>query len=720
MGSTELARAFVQIVPTAKGMKGSLTNLLSGEAQSAGDSAGEGLGKSLLGKLSGLIAAAGIGKMISDSINEGGQLQQSLGGVETLFKSNAIKVERYAAEAYKTVGLSANEYMQNVTGFSASLLQGLGGDTARAAEVANMAMVDMADNANKMGTDMGSIQTAYQGFAKQNYTMLDNLKLGYGGTKSEMERLLKDAQKFSGVKYDINNLADVYEAIHVIQGELDITGTTAKEAATTLEGSASAMKAAFKNVIGRLALGQAIGTELQSLIDTTKVFLVDNLLPMVGNVLHGLPQILSTVVTGIVGTLAEVAPGLLSKGVELFSSLAAGLTSTIPTVLSAATEVITGIISAIVENGPTFLEKGVEIVAAIGSGILSNTADALNAIGELIPQVVENITEFIPQFVEKGWDMIMNMSSGMSEKTTDVLEAIGNVLSALITAIQENLPTWIEHGKTLVANIASGLAENASTAITNIGSLLTDLVGKLMDALPDFLEQGVELIGAVGQGLLDNLPTVISAITSVLGDVINEIVTHLPDFLEKGISLIGEIAAGMISAIPNIIEKCGEVIQGVWDKFTNIEWGDIGTAIIDGIKNGISNAASSLAEAAQNAAQGALNALKNLLGIHSPSRVFRDQVGKMISAGWAEGIRDGQIEVEKAMSALGDLSTGMIEADLSADITGTAGVNEKLVNIMTQMLEYLGIIADQEDGGNAKINYREVRRILEDMGVVFA
>ena len=213
--ATEIAQAYVQLIPSARGITGKIQSILDPEASAAGQSAGQSLGSSLVGVMTKVITAAGIGKAFSAAISEGAALQQSLGGIETLFKGSADKAKGYANEAYKTTGLSANAYMENVTGFSASLLQSLGGDTNKAAETANMAMIDMSDNANKMGTSMGSIQLAYQGFAKQNYTMLDNLKLGYGGTKQEMERLLKDAEKLTGVKYDINNLSDAVSYTHL-------------------------------------------------------------------------------------------------------------------------------------------------------------------------------------------------------------------------------------------------------------------------------------------------------------------------------------------------------------------------------------------------------------------------------------------------------------------------------------------------------------------------
>jgi len=293
--ATELGTGNFQIIPAAQGIQGMIQKAMGTEVVSAGQESGQSFMAGFKGTVLKAVAALGIGAAIkagiSSALNEGASLQQSLGGIETLFKENKAQVVKYADEAYKTVGLSANAYMENVTGFSASLLQSLGGDTAKAAEVANMAMIDMADNSNKMGTSMESIQTAYQGFAKQNYTMLDNLKLGYGGTKEEMQRLLNDAQKLTGTKYDINNLNDVYQAIHAIQENLDITGTTAKEASTTFTGSFNAMKAAASNVLGDLALGEDVEPALTALAQTAQTFFFDNFLPMLGNIVKGIPDI---------------------------------------------------------------------------------------------------------------------------------------------------------------------------------------------------------------------------------------------------------------------------------------------------------------------------------------------------------------------------------------------------------------------------------------------
>ncbi|MGI6086100.1 MAG: hypothetical protein ACOYIF_11825, partial [Acetivibrionales bacterium] len=330
--ATELGQAYVQIMPSARGISGSISKVLGPEADSAGLDAGKKVGSNIASAIKTAIVAAGIGKIVKMALTEGGALEQSLGGIETLFKDNADTVKKYANEAYKTAGVSANTYMENVTSFSASLLQSLGGDTARAAEVAHMAMVDMSDNANKMGTSMRSIQDAYQGFAKQNYTMLDNLKLGYGGTKTEMERLLADAQELTGVEYNIENLNEVYEAIHVIQEELGITGTTAQEAAETYQGSMNAMSSAFKNLMGAMATGQDIGPALAALGETTITF-AKNMLPMVVDIVSQLPTI-------IVNLISTAGPELLQAGIQAIGSIITGIAESLPTLIPVAVEAI--------------------------------------------------------------------------------------------------------------------------------------------------------------------------------------------------------------------------------------------------------------------------------------------------------------------------------------------------------------------------------------------
>ena len=302
----------------------------------------------------------------------GGALQQSIGGIETLFKDSADTVKQYAAQAYQTVGLFCQRlHGQQTTSFAASLLSSVSKDTNAAAQLANMAMVDMADNANKMGTDMQDIQNAYQGFAKQNYTMLDNLKLGYGGTQAEMQRLLTDAEKISGVHYDLGNLADMYSAIHVIQQEMDITGTTAREAATTLTGSFAAMKAAAQNVLGNWSTGADLTAPLQALTDTARTYLVGNLLPMIGNVLQGIPQ----VIYGLV-------PEVVQTGTELLGSLAQGFTQGIPDFLANALPQLLSFTENLRENAGEFVNAGLDMITQLANGLIAGLPDLIAYVPE--------------------------------------------------------------------------------------------------------------------------------------------------------------------------------------------------------------------------------------------------------------------------------------------------------------------------------------------------
>lgn len=539
---TELAKAYVQIIPSADGVKGKIQEALGGEAESAGKSAGASVGSNLIGTLKKALVVAGIGAAIKESIEAGAELQQSIGGIETLFKDNADTVKQYAADAYKTAGLSANDYMQSVTGFSASLLQGLGGDTAKAAEVANMALVDMSDNANKMGSDMGSIQNAYQGFAKQNYTMLDNLKLGYGGTKSEMERLLKDAEKFSGVKYDIDNLSDVYNAIHVIQGELDITGTTAKEASTTISGSMDSMKSSFQNVLADLALGNDLSASMQGLGDSIAA-VAQNIIPVITNIITSVPTLL-------VALIPQLIPIVISGAQQLVQGLIDGFSQALPAISGISTQIPDGVITAISTGLPSILQKGVEVITNVANGILQN-----------LPSLIS---------------------------------AAGNILGQLLNAF--------------------------------------------LAGLPGMLDAGVKLVGNIGTGLLQNGPKVLAAIGSVIAQLLSTIVSHLPELLQKGIELIGQLAAGIIEAIPKIALAVPQVISEIKTKFSEIDWGEVGSNIISGIAKGITGAVGKIKEAAEGAARKAYETAKKALGINSPSKLMRDEVGKFIPAGIAEGI----------------------------------------------------------------------------------
>lgn len=496
----ELAKAYVQIVPSAEGIQGKITEALGGEPAAAGDAAGQSLGAQLVGTLKKVIAAAGIGKIISDSINMGGALQQSLGGVETLFKDSADTVKQYAAQAYKTVGLSANDYMEQTTSFAASLLSSVSQDTDAAAQLANMAMVDMADNSNKMGTSMQDIQNAYQGFAKQNYTMLDNLKLGYGGTQAEMQRLLKDAEKISGVHYDLGNLADMYSAIHVIQKEMDITGTTAKEASTTLTGSFAAMKAAAENVLADWSTGADLTAPLQGLVETAQTFLVGNLLPMIGNVLAGIPEIVYSLV-----------PELLQTGTELLSSLAQGFTEGIPEFFSTALPQLLAFTDQLRDNAASFVDAGLNLITQLLNGLIAGLPDLIAYVPDIIINICGIINDNMPKILGEGVAIIVQLVVGIVKAVPDLLANWKKILQAVLSVI--SAINWLNIGKNILTGVANGVKSmgssmlNAfkggfSSALAWIKSLPSQAVQWGKNLIQSFINGLTGKGGAVGAGAI--------------------------------------------------------------------------------------------------------------------------------------------------------------------------------------------------------------------------
>ena len=496
----ELGKAYVQIVPSAQGIKSALTEMFDEETEGLGEQTGQSIGQKLVGTLKKVIAAAGIGKIISDSINMGGALQQSLGGVETLFKDSADTVKEYAAQAYRTVGLSANDYMEQTTSFAASLLSSVSQDTNAAAQLANMAMVDMADNANKMGTDMQDIQNAYQGFAKQNYTMLDNLKLGYGGTQAEMQRLLNDATKISGVKYDLGNLADMYSAIHIIQQEMDITGTTAKEAAITLTGSFAAMKAAAENVMGNWSTGADLTEPLQALADTAQTFLVDNLLPMIGNVLAGIPEIVYSLV-----------PELLQTGTELLSSLAQGFTEGIPEFFSTALPQLLAFTDQLRDNAASFVDAGLNLITQLLNGLIAGLPDLIAYVPDIIINICGIINDNMPKILGEGVAIIVQLVVGIVKAVPDLLANWKKILQAVLSVI--SAINWLNIGKTILTGVANGVKSmgssmlNAfkggfSSALAWIKSLPSQAVQWGKNLIQSFINGLTGKGGAVGAGAI--------------------------------------------------------------------------------------------------------------------------------------------------------------------------------------------------------------------------
>lgn len=530
----ELAKAYVQIVPSADGIQGSISRIMGGEASSAGESAGTLLGTKLVGTLKKVIAAAGIGKMISDSLNLGGALQQSIGGIETLFGAGGRSIEEYAksvgksvdavkdeyaslmqsqqtvfdnaAQAYRTVGLSANEYMEQTTSFAASLLSSVSKDTNAAAQLANMVMVDMADNANKMGTDMASIQNAYQGFAKQNYTMLDNLKLGYGGTQAEMQRLLTDAEKLSGVHYELGNLADMYSAIHIIQTDLDITGTTAKEAATTLTGSFAAMKAAAQNVLGDWSTGADLTAPMQALADTARTFLQGNLLPMIGNVLAGIPQL----VYGLV-------PEVLQTGTELVSSLAAGFAQGIPAFLSTALPQLLSFTEELRANAGQFVDAGLNCITQLLNGLIAGLPQLIAYVPDIIINIAGIINDNMPKILAQGISIIVQLIAGIIQAVPSLLANWKKILQAVLSVI--SAINWLNIGKNILTSVANGVKSMGSSMLTAFKGGFSSALSWIKSLPAQAVKWGKNLIQSFIKGLTGKGNVVSNAATAVTAGI---------------------------------------------------------------------------------------------------------------------------------------------------------------------------------------------------------
>ncbi|MDN5013227.1 PblA [Streptococcus sp. SN3] len=566
--ATELGQAYVQIMPSAKGISGAIQNAISPEASAAGKSAGSTLGSTLVKAVTGVIAAAGIGKAFTAALSEGAALQQSLGGIETLFKGSADKVKAYANEAYRTTGLSANAYMENVTGFSASLLQSLGGDTEKAADVANMAMVDMSDNANKMGTSMDRIQDAYQGFAKQNYTMLDNLKLGYGGTKTEMERLLADAEKLTGVKYDINNLSDVYQAIHAIQGKLDITGTTAKEAASTFSGSFSAMKAAAQNVLGKLALGEDIMPSLKALAETTSTFLFKNFIPMIGNILRGLPNVIGTVLKeGIAAIFGDgIAKSITDKIYDIYTNVSG--------VLNALSDMIFG--SGDKADNKDFLKSYLGLDEKTASNIV-NIGENIRVTFENIGSTIGNIAGIVSNFVSDllgiaGSKQGVNAIGSAFESVTGFIKSASGAI--------KNFTTWLKSNETAMAVLKSTMA----------GLLAGFLAFKTITTIKTIISGFTAAISTAKGAVLAFNAAIVANPIGAIAAAIAAVVAGLVWFFTQ--TKIGQkIWAGFVSWIKNAWQEIADFFVGIWsgisDGAKNLWNGvtDTWNAVVDTIKN---------------------------------------------------------------------------------------------------------------------------------------
>ena len=422
-------------------------------------------------------ATAALVDLGKQSIMGFAEQEQLIGGVDTLFKESSAQVQRYANDAYKTAGLSANQYMKTVTSFSASLLQSLGGDTAAAAQKADQAITDMSDNANKLGTDMTSIQNAYQGFAKQNYTMLDNLKLGYGGTKQEMERLLADAEKFSGIKYDISSYADIVDAIHVVQTEMGITGTTAKEATTTIQGSANAMRSAWSNLITGMSNDNLdLDKLVQNVIDSVNIF-ADNLTTRLQIMLPRFVQGLTQLISGMIPYVAPALALLLPPLVEGVGGLVSGIVQALPAAVEAIAAVVPMLVEQITILLPQILNAGIDIIAALASGIGENLPALIPAAVDAIITVAEGLVDHVDEIIIAAGSLIAGLTQGLIEALPRLVVRLPEIIGAIVKGLLSGMASIGEVGSQLVHGLFDGISNAASWLYDKLRGWVSDVLG---------------------------------------------------------------------------------------------------------------------------------------------------------------------------------------------------------------------------------------------------
>ena len=469
---------------------------------------GPGLASAAKAAAAGIAAAsAAVGTLVKNSIEGYSECEQLIGGVETLFQTSSGKVVEYANNAYKTASLSANEYMETVTGFSASLLQSLNGDTAKAAEVADQAITDMSDNANKMGSDMESIQNAYQGFAKQNYTMLDNLKLGYGGTKEEMQRLLSDAEELSGKKFDLSSYSDIIEAIHVVQTEMGITGTTAKEASTTIQGSIGAMKSAWGNLVTGLAgdsqnLDQLIGNFVDSVATAG-----ENVLPRIETILSGIGEMVSRLAPVVAEEapklITNILPSMLEAGAQLLGGVMEGLVGAIPSMADSCTEIVGFLVENIVNLLPELATAALAVITTLSSGIAASLPELIPTVVDVLLQIVETLTDpnNLDNVIGAALEIITALAEGLINALPTLAARVPEIIANIVSTLTGNLPKIVTMAGTIIVTLASGLIQSVPNLVKSIPQIVTAIVNGFTALKSQFLGIGKNIVNGVWEGI---------------------------------------------------------------------------------------------------------------------------------------------------------------------------------------------------------------------------
>ncbi len=617
-------------------------------------------------------ASAAVGALATLSIKQYAEYEQLVGGVETLFKDSSELVQRYAANAFETAGLSANEYMNTITGFSASLLQGLGGDTEKAARIGHQAILDMSDNANKMGTDMSMIQNTYQGFAKQNYTMLDNLKLGFGGTKEEMQRLLVEAEKISGVKYNISNFSDIIEAIHVIQNEMGITGTTAKEAATTISGSFNMLKSAWSNIL----TGMASDTEnfddlVNDLVYSLQTF-GGNILPRIKIAIGGITKLFNSLVQELPSLINSVLPELLNSGIDIIKNLISGIQAGLPSLINTALEIIMSLINGIIEVMPMLLEVGLQALITLGQGIAENLPTLIPTLVNLVISMCDMIIENLPLILDVAIDIILALVEGLVTALPTLISEVPRIINEFSNAIYSALPQILKAGVDILLMLIKGLIDSIPTLIANIPQIIMAIVNVF--TLYNWTQLGKSLITWIGDGIKGMGGSLVSWVKGLGQNAVDGIVGIFKQGGSIGSNFISWITNGIRSMFGNIVGNVRNLGSSILSTIKNILGWDsaasIGSNLIKGIWNGISNMTGWILNLIGGFADSVIGSIKGFFGIHSPSRIMRDLIGTNIVKGIGVGI---------------DIETPNLEKDIDSNMSDLVAKMQTTVDYETAM-----------------------------------
>ncbi len=563
---------------------------VAGKASGVGQALLKGIGTfAKWGAAAATAAATATAALVKSAVTAYSDYEQLVGGVETLFKDSASEVQKYAANAYQTAGLSANEYMETVTGFSASLLQSLDGDTKAAAEKANVAITDMSDNANKMGTSMESIQNAYQGFAKQNYTMLDNLKLGYGGTKEEMQRLLEDAEKLSGQKFDLSSYADIVDAIHVVQTEMGITGTTAKEAATTIQGSVNMTKAAWQNlVVGIADDTQDFDVLVNNFVESVTTA-GNNILPRVeialkgvGTLVEKLAPIIAKTVPNIVST---TLPSMIKAGTSMIRALLNGLLKAVPELIPCFKDIINQLIEVIVDNLPLIIEAAVTIAGAIVSGLVEALPDILDAGIELIQSLAQGLTNGIPnilstaidivsklamtfyknepQIIQTGLQLLLGLVKGILQAVPQLLSVLPDIINQGVESLLSEIPMIIECGIELLTSLVDALPQIIQSIVAVLPQIISSIIEALLSHIDEIIQAGIKLLVALIDALPQIIDTICKALPQIIEGITGALLDHIDDIIAAGVELFMALVTNLPQIIVSIAGKVPQIITGI-------------------------------------------------------------------------------------------------------------------------------------------------------------